>query len=86
MSENPLYSGWGAGVRIRNEKMVFNTIQLGWRIIRLRLRVGRDGCFRFQARQANGQKLLCQSSFSFEIAIISLRTIKVLCCFLYIRN
>ena len=29
MTENPLYSGWGAGVRIKNEKLVFNTLQMG---------------------------------------------------------
>jgi hypothetical protein len=29
ISENPLYSGIGAGIRIRNERLVFNTLQLG---------------------------------------------------------
>jgi hypothetical protein len=29
ISESPLYTGLGAGIRIRNEKLVFNTLQLG---------------------------------------------------------
>lgn len=58
MSENPLYSGWGAGVRIRNEKMVFNTIQIGMAYYPVALETGARWMF-----QISGETRLTARNF-----------------------